>query len=81
MMAFFELKPRKLCRIICKEGTREVYGNKESMCLSNEAYRAVILSDNAQQGSCAVDHKEFTDTTGTKTCLGDAFVNDIREFF
>jgi hypothetical protein len=81
MMAFFALKPRKQCRIICKEGTREVYGNKESMCLSNEAFRAVIMSKDVQQGSCQDGEQEYIDTTGAKTCIGIAFVNDIRDFF
>jgi len=79
--AFFETKPRKQCRVICKDGTREVYGTEESMCLSNEAFRAVIMADEAKQGGCAGGENEYTDTTGTKTCIRADFVKDVLSYF
>jgi len=89
-MAYFESKPRKQCRVICKDGMREVYGNKQSMCLTNAAFKAVIRADfaekdgtgsGAQQGSCENGQTEYTDSSGAKTCIGKEFVEDILRFY
>jgi len=88
-MAFFESKPRKQCRVICKDGMREVYGDKQSMCLTNAAFKAVIRADfqkkaggeGAQQGSCKDDENEYTDSDGVKTCISMAYVRDILKYY
>jgi len=89
-MAYFESKPRKQCRVICKDGMREVYGDKQSMCLTNAAFKAVIRADfaekdgtssGAQQGSCRDGQKEYTDSSGDKTCIGVEFVKDILKYY
>jgi hypothetical protein len=58
-----------------------VYGTEESMCLSNEAFRAVIMADEAKQGGCANGENEYVDTTGTKTCIRADFVKDVLSYF
>merc|ERR1719379_191427 len=86
---FFESKPRKQCRVICKDGMREVYGDKQSMCLTNAAFKAVIRADfqkkdggaGAQQGSCKTGEKEYTDSTGKVTCIGNKYVEDILRYY
>jgi len=83
--AFFENRAsRKECRFKCKDGTREVYGEARSMCISSAAYKAIVVSEvkgkGAQQGSCKDGQKEYTDSSGAKTCVGVDFVNDILKY-
>jgi len=83
--AFFENRAsRKECRFKCKDGTREVYGEARSMCITSAAYKAIVVSEvkgkGAQQGSCKDGQKEYTDSSGVKTCMGMDFVNDILKY-
>jgi uncharacterized membrane protein len=55
---------------------REVFGNKESMCVTNEAFRAVLVADKLAKGRCSDGFKEFTVKDGSE-CIRDDFVDDI----
>jgi nitrogen regulatory protein PII len=55
------------------------------MCISSAAYKAIVVSEvkgtGAQQGSCKDGQKEYTDSSGGKTCIGVDFVTDILKYF
>jgi len=60
--AFFELTPKKRCRFICKDGTREVFGDKSSTCMDSVKYKMVIFASfdgDFKQGRCSENHYEI----------------------
>merc|ERR1719188_1233956 len=76
--ARFETRPRKVCRIVCKDGLREVFGNKESTCVTNEAFRAVLVAEGLAKGRCTDGFKEITvkekGESGSE-CIRDDFIH------
>lgn len=78
-MGRFELKPHKVCRFICKEGLREVFGNKESICLTNEAFKSVIRAEvkGLQQGDCQEGESAIPISGKAVQCIRNDFVDDI----
>lgn len=79
--AFFELRPRKLCREICRDGTREVFGNKESTCMTHKKYKAVIHAEfnGLEQGDCPDDKWKIPVPDSDSECIRKDFVSNILE--
>ena len=81
--AFFELTPRKRCRSICRDGTREVFGDKESTCMDSKKYKSVIYAemDGFKQGRCSEKHYEIPIIRGEGTeCVRRDYADNIVSF-
>jgi len=81
--AFFEVTPRKRCRSICRDGTREVFGDKESTCMDKLKYKSVIYAemDGFKQGSCSEKHYEIPIIRGEGSeCVRRDYADNIVSF-
>jgi len=79
--SFFELRPRKLCREICKDGTREVFGNKESTCMTHKKFKAVIRLEfnDLEEGDCANDEWKIPMPDSDSECIRKDFFSNVLE--
>lgn len=79
--AFFELTPQKICRAICKGGTREVFGESESTCMIHKKYKAVILAEGPglEQGDCPVNTWNIPIQGAGSECIRADFVSNILQ--
>jgi len=81
--AFFEVTPRKRCRSICREGTREVFGDKRSKCMDSLKYKSVIYAemDGFKKGKCAENEYEIPIIRTSNTeCVPKDYADDIVSF-
>jgi hypothetical protein len=74
----FELRPKKTCRHVCKEGLREVFGHLRSICIKNDVYKAVVRAElkGFEQGACDMGFYEVPVGSG-KECVPEDYAHDI----
>lgn len=75
----FEISPKRACRWVCKEGLREVLGDKHSICISNQIYKAVLKAEALgwKQGACDSGMYEIPLGSNQTKCMQEDHVKDI----